>query len=362
MKIIEIIKLLSESTEKEHLLKSLNTLDKSFPKNREEEKERFFRGIANTIDDKIGDVANDELTLTARNHFFNSPFLKSFALDQSTIEGLRAVMNMLEPESYINFVSNSRPSVKSGYLKGIFQEIEDYVAPVLKRGRKSNKVSHETQVSRDISTLFNALYKKIPSIGIGYGELLLAMIFGGTKVRKASKQKGDILINNTVYEVKVSESSAIDAVYQEIESQLMNAQGKDIEKLRAELEHSKKKYDAEIRKCTKLVEKFAKVLARDYNLDKSDVKDYFSILTEEDKKRAILYGLYSVGYQNFIICSPRISTTDFDVKINVITKAMIESVIENKDVPVSSIGIDIIDKTAGGTKKCLFGNYGIVAL
>ena len=36
----------------------------------------------------------------------------------------------------------------------------------------------------------------------------------------------------------------------------------------------------------------------------NDIESYFSLLDDEDKKRAVIYGFYKLGYKNLIICKP----------------------------------------------------------
>lgn len=357
MKILEILKFLNETTEKERLIKNVNNLDKAFPKNEEINKERFFRRIANVIEDKLDSIDIEKESQSARNQIFNSETMKSFALKPNDIEGLRTLLGEIEYESYAPLLSKSSPALSDGWLKGIYQGIANYVSPELKRGRKvKTTVTKERQLSLDISSLFQALYSVKPG-SAGPGELLLSLIFGGTKAPNKSSVKGDIIIGNTFYEVKADGTGALDAGYREIEEEMRNVQGEELTELRSKFEQEKKRYEMEISKCTKLAQKFAKVLAREYNLNAKDVKDYFAILTEEDKKRAILYGFYECGYQNFIICSPKKSKTDFDVYVKVVTKEMLKSVIDNKGVSLKSIGIDIIDASGNYTNTCKFGDY-----
>lgn len=357
MKILEVLRLLVEDSEKDRLIKNVNNLDKSFPASEEMNKERFFRRIANVIEDKLDFIDKERESQSIRNQIFNSDTVKSFTLKQNDIEGLRALLGEIEYDSYKMLLSKNPPTLRNGWLKGIYQGIGDYVSPELKRGRKVKEIiTKERQISLDISSLIQSLYSIKPGSS-GPGELLLALIFGGVKAPNKSTIKGDIVIENTFYEVKADGTGALDAGYREIEEEMRNAQGEELNVLRSKFEQEKKRYEMEISKCTKLAQKFAKVLAREYNLSSKDVKDYFAILTEEDKKRAILYGFYECGYQNFIICNPKKSKTDFDVYIKVITKEMLKSVIDNKGVPLKSIGIDIIDASGNYTNTCKFGDY-----
>ena len=356
MKILEIIKLLKEASEKERIFKNINTLDTAYPKENEIDKERFFRRIANVIEDKIGDLDESNTSSSIRNQILNSEIVKSFSLKPRDIEGLRTILAECELDAYSRFVSKSHPILREGWLKGIYQEINDYISPEIKRGRKPKvEMTKERQVSLDISTIFETLSSIKPGT-TGPFELLLCMIFGGTKITGSTKDKGDILIGNTAYEVKADGTGALDAGYNRLETELKDVQGEELNELRSKIEQEKKRYEIELNKCTKLAQKFAKVLARQYNLNTKDVKDYFSILTEEDKKRAILYGFYNCGYHNFIICQPKKSKTDFDVKIKIITKTMINNVIDGNDT-LGSIGIDIINASGTYTNTCQFGDY-----
>lgn len=357
MKIFDIFKLINESSEKTRALSGIENLDKSYPKEMELEKERFFRRIANVIEDELDNVSENNASQSIRNQIFKSETVKSFGLKPKDVEGMRTIFGECELAAYSNFVTPNPPTLINGWLKGIFQGIENYISPELKRGRKSKESpTKERQISLDISTIFKALSSIKPGT-VGPYELLLCMVFGGKKINGKSDKKGDILIGNVAYEVKANGTGALDAGYREIEAKMEGAQGEELNELRSKLEQEKKRYEIELAKCTKLAQKFAKVLAKEYNLKKEDVKDYFAILTEEDKKRAILYGFYECGYRNFIICNPKESKTDFDVQIKIVTDSMLKSVIHNKGVPLKSIGIDIIDASGSYTNTCKFGDY-----
>lgn len=355
MKILEIIKLLKESSERERILKNVKILDKTYPKENEMDKERFFRRIANVIEDKIGELDESNVSKSVRNQILNSEIVKSFSLKPRDIEGLRTILAECELDAYSRFASKSHPVLREGWLKGIYQELENYLPPEVKRGRKpKTEMTKERQTSLDISTIFETLSSIKPGT-TGPFELLLCMIFGGTKITGNTKDKGDILIGNTAYEVKADGTGALDAGYHQLEEEMQNVQGEELNALRNKLEQEKKRYEAELAKCTKLAQKFAKVLARQYKLDTKDVKDYFSILTDDDKKRAILYGFYECKYRNFIVCQPKKSKTDYDVKIKIITESMIKSVIDGNNI--KSIGIDIVDASGKYTNTCRFGDY-----
>lgn len=356
MKILEILRILNES-EKERLLKNINNLDKEFPKEQKIEKDRFFRKIANSIEDELGKIVKDSSSQTVRNQFFNLPSIKSFSLKPKDIEGLRAILGECEMEAYSKFLNKSHPQITNGWLKGIYQQIAAYIPPEIKKGRKSKQEwSKERQIDMDISTIFNTLSSIKPGTA-GPFELLICSIFGGTKIEGKSSHKGDILIDGIAYEVKANGTGALDAGYRKIEIEMQNAQGEELNELRAKFEQEKKDYEKELAKCTKLAQKFAKVLAKQYKLNNKDVKDYFAILTEEDKKRAILYGFYECGYRNFIICNPRNAKYDFDVYIKVVTEDMLKKVIDGQGVTLSSIGIDITAPAGKYTESCRFGDY-----
>lgn len=357
MKILEIIKFLTESAEKERLFKTADELDKAYGASNEHEKERFFRKITNAIEDQLSSLTDEKETQSLRNQIFSLPSIKSFGLQTKDIEGLRAILGEAETDAYSRFLSDKKPILSDGWLKGLYQEIDNYISPELKRGRKAKKEwTLDGQISLDISKIFQSLASIKPGTA-GPFELLLCMIFGGKKIENKSNLKGDIVIDNVPYEVKANGTGAIDAGYRQLEEELKTAQGDELNILRQKVEQEKKKYDAEIAKCTKLAQKFAKVLSKEYNLNDKDVKDYFSILSEEDKKRAILYGFYECGYRNFIICNPKKSTTDYDVYIKIVTSKMIENVIHGKGVSIKSIGIDIIDASGNYTNTCRFGDY-----
>lgn len=356
MKILEVLRILNES-EKERLLQNINNLDKEFPKEQKIEKDRFFRKVANSVEDELGKIIKDSGSQTVRNQFFNLQSIKSFGLKPRDIEGLRAILGECELEAYSKFLSKSHPQLTSGWLKGIYQQLSDYIPPEIKRGpKRKQEWSKERQIDLDISTIFNSLSSVKPGTA-GPFELLLCVIFGGTKIEGKSSYKGDILIDGTAYEVKADGTGALDAGYRRIENEMQKAQGEELNELRTRFEQEKKDYEKEIAKCTKLAQKFAKVLAKQYKLSDKDVKDYFAILTEEDKKRAILYGFYECGYRNFIICNPRKSKYDFDVYIKIVTEDMLKKVIDGQGVTLSSIGIDITTPAGKYTESCRFGDY-----
>lgn len=373
VKIVEVLNLINEARrsndfEEKRLIANAEKLATAFDNHGDSEiqqqKPLFFRKMANFVEDKLHDLAGSEgVAASKRFDILKSQNLMSFSPNESDLAGLQNLLADVDSQAYSRFLKNKQvPEIHDGYLKAIMLNDVNYQPTVLKRGPKPKsqqqvKMNKDRQIRNDVSRVLKTLAALRPGTTGPY-EILLCLVYNGFKNPSGSGLKGDILIKNRCYEVKADGDGAIDAGYKEIEEKMKKAQGSELMQLRQQFEQSKKNYEEEIAKCTRLAENFAKVLARKYNLDDKDVKNYFEILTHEDQKRAIVYGFVSIGYKNIIICK-RVNKTninEYDVDIKVVKEDELMSYINGNIGSIVDLGIDVVRGPAG-TKTCKFGDY-----
>ena len=373
MKIAEILNLINEARrpqdfEEKRMITNVEKLSTAFDLHSDSEVQQqkpfFFRKMANFLEDKLHDLAgSDGAAASKRFDILKSQNLLSFGLKETDLAGLQNLFADVDEQSYSRFLKQKQvPDIHSGYLKAIMLNDVNYQPTVLKKGRRSKnepvpKMTKERQIRNDVSRVMKSIAALNPGTTGPY-EVLLCLIYNGFKNPNRSTMKGDILIKGKCYEVKADGEGAIDAGYKDIEEKMKKAQGTELMNLRQQFEQSKKNYEEEIAKCTRLAENFAKALARKYNLDDKDVKNYFEILTDEDQKRAIVYGFVSIGYKNIIICK-RINKTninEYDVYAKVLTEDELNGYINGDIGSIKDLGIDIVRGPAG-TKTCKFGDY-----
>lgn len=271
---------------------------------------------------------------------------------------LDEILSLLTPEM-ISIINSTTPDALYKYenLGSIFE--------YKSHGRDgSNKVKKE---------FLDRLSKFRPSY-CGPFEVLLCLLFNGTKLQKAGRNKGDIVIGGTVYEVKRDGGGCIDTGLDQIELMMKKAQGNELRQLTQRFEKAQKLFKVLDANGSKLMEDYAKKLnaknvqrmeqnftntmAQNQNLDTQDVQDYFSLLSDDDKKRAVLYGFYMLGYHNIIICK-----NDAACSYKVITSKDIVKILKHQS-SMEQMGFTIIlssnavlDETEVRAKSANFGSY-----
>lgn len=150
-------------------------------------------------------------------------------------------------------------------------------------------------------------------------EVLLCLLFNGTKVEQGKDgSRGDIMIGGEVFEVKGHNGGCIDTGLDDLQLKMKTANGGEMKELMNDLNKAKRLFEVLDSKGTKLMEQFAKKLSAEQrqkletNIDNAiggnngmtsnDIESYFSLLDDEGKKRAVIYGFYQLGYRNLIIC------------------------------------------------------------
>jgi hypothetical protein len=170
-------------------------------------------------------------------------------------------------------------------------------------------------------------------------EFIIGMIFNGSKVtgHEGHGEKGDVYINGKVYELKTNGSGGIDKGWEKFE-RMFNSSTDAAEKAKLRniitaLKNSFKKEQQEM--YTKVMEYVEAVIksSPDLQTNKVNAANYFALLDEEGKKKAILFGFKELGYKNLIVANS-------DGRIRVVEEEDINNVL-NSNSPISSLGIDI---------------------
>lgn len=170
-------------------------------------------------------------------------------------------------------------------------------------------------------------------------EFIIGMIFNGSKVtgHEGHGEKGDIYIKGKVYEVKTDGSGGIDKGWEKFE-RMFNSSTDASEKAKLRniitaLKNSFKKEQQEMyAKVMEYVEAVIKS-SPDLQTNKVNAANYFALLDDEGKKKAILFGFKELGYKNLIVANS-------DGYIRVVEEENINNVL-NSNAPISSLGIDI---------------------
>ena len=180
----------------------------------------------------------------------------------------------------------------------------------------------------------------------GRFEMLLGVLFDGSKVsgHEGYGKKGDVNLGGEIYEVKKSGTGGVDTGWKQFQY-LLNTnidKSRKIE-LQKQIKELKNQEIEDIQTLRSSIEQFVKKTLKELiELDKSgnhknDVSDfaenYFAMLDEMDKKRAILYGFQNIGYKNIIVC-------DNDGSAQFVMKKDIDDFIRGK-CDISKLGIEI---------------------
>jgi hypothetical protein len=123
-------------------------------------------------------------------------------------------------------------------------------------------------------------------------------------------------------------------------------------------EYAKKLNKRNKNNAQRMEQNFTNAMAQNQNLDTQDVENYFSLLSDDDKKRAVLYGFFMLGYQNIIICKK-----DTACSYKVITSDKIRQILRH-EITMESLGFTIklssnavLDDTETKAKSANFGSF-----
>lgn len=223
--------------------------------------------------------------------------------------------------------------------------------------------------AKRIRNFFERLAKLRPGT-CGPYELLLCTIFDGYKFEgtKGTKDmaislndkanpKGDIIVNGVVYEVKKVGDGVIDAGISNIKNGMVGKRGDELKQMRKALKVANGIFERDSREGYKLANEYAKNLSKqkkskienqfhDAEVDVTDdgirsdvVDDYFSLLSDDEKKIATIYGFSKLGYNNIIVVG-----TDVDMKTKVLSEKDIANIINGDISILTGLGLDIVFK------------------
>lgn len=176
------------------------------------------------------------------------------------------------------------------------------------------------------SSAINRLFNFVPGT-TGPGEVLLGLIFNGSKVsgRENYGMKGDVVFDGIVYEVKRNGTGCIDKGLEKFQKMLKSANNEDKQKLQAIIDNLKIAQSQESNALGDKVRQYVKSsLKEQQKITTSEINNYFALLDDEDKKRAVLFGFHSLGYKNIIVADP-------SGRIVVVTDEMIQNFISGGD-------------------------------
>lgn len=180
----------------------------------------------------------------------------------------------------------------------------------------------------------------------GRFEMLLGVLYNGSKVtgHEGYNKKGDINLGGEIFEVKKSGTGGVDTGWKQFQYLLNTNIDKSRKmELQKQIKELKNQEAKDIQTLRSSIEKFVKNIFKDIiKLDKNgehknDVNDfaenYFAMLDEMDKKRAILYGFQKIGYENLIVC-------DDDGSARFVMKKDVDDFVQGK-CDINKLGIDI---------------------
>lgn len=290
---------------------------------------KFFSKTTRIVDDKKDEITQSD---NKRNYILNSDCIKSFGLTNAELVGLKDVLSEL-----------------SGRPLGKF----------LQKNKKITSCNLKEFLNIDDDSFFEiASISKIKPQTSGPFELLLCLLFNGQKLPNNSDKKGDIVLGSTVYEVKGDGSGCIDSGLTWFKEKMASAKPSELQKLKQQFKIKQIEYNQSVKEANNHAEVFAKNLIDKKQMNIVDVENYFSLLDDEDKKRAIMYGFYNIGYKNIIIC--KYINGGADIFVKVVSDKEIQNYIQSNTQTIGTLGIDIVlPKSSKKSMTCNFGSYKI---
>ena len=207
------------------------------------------------------------------------------------------------------------------------------------------------------SSAINRLFNFSPGTA-GPGEVLLGLIFNGSKVsgRENYGEKGDVYIRGKVYEVKRNGTGCVDKGLEKFQKMLKSAKNEDKQKLQAIIDNLKIAQSQESNALGEKVRQYVKSsLKEKQKITTSEINNYFALLDDEDKKRAVLFGFHSLGYKNIIVADP-------SGKIVVVTDEKIQNFISGgnfNDLKINLLIPNIMYDVTSDVKTADFGKIKI---
>ena len=377
MNIIELTRILNEKYSE--LTKNLTPIADKLEKNahksgNDADAQDFLTRINNLLLKKVDDL--DDNSLYAQI----SQRLKGFIggsnqNDNNTLNDILSLLSNTMMEQILEQSSNTVLTVKGDKQGKKALQLASYFG--YKKG--STKVMRDAdeqtkQANANINTFLMRMKDFKPGSAGPY-EVLLCLLFNGIKVEKGSSDaRGDIMIGDKIFEVKGHNGGCIDTGLDDLQLKMKTATGSGMKKLMSDLNKAKQLFNVLDSKGTKLMEQFAKKLTiekrqnLETNLTKSmgrkntmttnDIENFFSLLSDDDKKRAVLYGFFNLGYKNLIICKP-----DAMFNTRILFENDIQSIIDGKTT-LQNYGIDIkmssqvvTDEEGVRAKTANFGSF-----
>lgn len=344
MNIIELTRILNEkySDVTKNLTPNADKLEKIAKKQGKSEEANDFLNKINSIIlkeiEKQDSNSNYSLLLKRLEGFMGGSNVNNDSI-------LNDILSMVTPQMVEKILTFTPQTL---FQKNSLAELFD-----LKDGRTLKGAADDVKnANANVKTFLKRMAKFRPG-SCGPFEVLLCLLFNGGKIDVASKdERGDISIGGISWEVKGDGGGCIDTGIDNIEDKMKSASGSELRKLMDDLNKAKKLFNVLDSKGSQLMEKFAKKLTMtkrkelETNMSNSlggnntmtsnDVENYFSLLDDEDKKKAVLYGFYKLGYQNIIVCG-----WDANFSYKVVKGADIIKCVLNPTSTVRQLGIDI---------------------
>lgn len=344
MNIIELTRILNEkySDVTKNLTPNADKLEKIAKKQGKSEEANDFLNKINSIIlkeiEKQDSNSNYSLLLKRLEGFIGGSNVNNDSI-------LNDILSMVTPQMVEKILTFTPQTL---FQKNSLAELFD-----LKDGRTLKGAADDVKnANANVKNFLKRMAKFRPG-SCGPFEVLLCLLFNGGKIDVASKdEKGDISIGGISWEVKGDGGGCIDTGIDNIEDKMKTASGSELRELMGDLNKAKKLFNVLDSKGSQLMEKFAKKLTMskrkelETNMSNSlggnntmtsnDVENYFSLLDDEDKKKAVLYGFYKLGYQNIIVCG-----WDANFSYKVVKGADIIKCVLNPTSTVRELGIDI---------------------
>ena len=344
MNIIELTRILNEkySDVTKNLTPNADKLEKIAKKQGKSEEANDFLNKINSIIlkeiEKQDSNSNYSLLLKRLEGFIGGSNVNNDSI-------LNDILSMVTPQMVEKILTFTPQTL---FQKNSLAELFD-----LKDGRTLKGAADDVKnANANVKNFLKRMAKFRPG-SCGPFEVLLCLLFNGGKIDVASKdEKGDISIGGISWEVKGDGGGCIDTGIDNIEDKMKSASGSELKNLMGDLNKAKKLFNVLDSKGSQLMEKFAKKLTMskrkelETNISNSlggnntmtsnDVENYFSLLDDEDKKKAVLYGFYKLGYQNIIVCG-----WDANFSYKVVKGADIIKCVLNPTSTVRELGIDI---------------------
>ena len=344
MNIIELTRILNEkySDVTKNLTPNADKLEKIAKKQGKSEEANEFLNKINSIIlkeiEKQDSNSNYSLLLKRLEGFMGGSNVNNDSI-------LNDILSMVTPQMVERILTFTPQTL---FQKNSLAELFD-----LKDGRTLKGAADDVKnANANVKNFLKRMAKFRPG-SCGPFEVLLCLLFNGGKIDVASKdERGDISIGGISWEVKGDGGGCIDTGIDNIEDKMKSASGSELKNLMGDLNKAKKLFNVLDSKGSQLMEKFAKKLTMskrkelETNISNSlggnntmtsnDVENYFSLLDDEDKKKAVLYGFYKLGYQNIIVCG-----WDANFSYKVVKGADIIKCVLNPTSTVRELGIDI---------------------